>query len=155
MTSSRVEITFNDGNDVWDNNINDNYACTPPGSDCVEIVDKNSKILRFQQVLKTNAVYPTTTTVRALNDAIVLQRRKARCPSHEFVFNNGVGVVWDNNNANYKVSSVGTYSVVSKVSGLKTGDLVLRNSKIHTQPVQVNTLSNPATKLSHRPGQCW
>ncbi|ETK73799.1 hypothetical protein L915_19304 [Phytophthora nicotianae] len=64
MTSSRVEITFNDGNDVWDNNINDNYACTPPGtyafvnqvtkiesdSDCVEIVDKNSKILRFQQV---------------------------------------------------------------------------------------------------------
>ncbi|ETL80484.1 hypothetical protein L917_19024, partial [Phytophthora nicotianae] len=64
MTSSRVEITFNDGNGDWDNNINDNYACTPPGtyafvnqvtkiesdSDCVEIVDKNSKILRFQQV---------------------------------------------------------------------------------------------------------
>ncbi|KAL3667012.1 hypothetical protein V7S43_007957 [Phytophthora oleae] len=45
--------------------------------------------------------------------------------SLEFVFNDGVGVVWDNNNnANYKVSAAGTYSVVSKVSGFKTGDLV-------------------------------
>ncbi|POM69554.1 Alpha-glucosidase [Phytophthora palmivora] len=45
--------------------------------------------------------------------------------SLEFVFNDGVGVVWDNNNnANYKVSATGTYSVVSKVSDFKTGDLV-------------------------------
>ncbi|KAL4105968.1 hypothetical protein PRIC1_004023 [Phytophthora ramorum] len=45
--------------------------------------------------------------------------------SLEFVFNDGVGVVWDNNNnANYKASATGTYSIVSKVSGFKTGDLV-------------------------------
>ncbi|RLN59654.1 hypothetical protein BBJ28_00021293, partial [Nothophytophthora sp. Chile5] len=43
----------------------------------------------------------------------------------EFVFNDGVGVTWDNNNnANYKVTAVGTYSVVSKVTGFTTGDLV-------------------------------
>ncbi|KAE9270238.1 hypothetical protein PF008_g30664, partial [Phytophthora fragariae] len=65
----------------------------------------------------TNAAYPA-------NDGWFLFDAAA-ATSLEFVFNDGVSVVWDNNNnANYKVSAAGTYSVVSKVSGFKTGDLV-------------------------------
>ncbi|KAJ8538878.1 hypothetical protein ON010_g12993 [Phytophthora cinnamomi] len=68
----------------------------------------------------TNSAYPA-------NDGW-FQFDASTATSLEFVFNDGVGVVWDNNNnANYKVSAAGIYSVVSKVSGFKTGDLVRPN----------------------------
>ncbi|KAG7401329.1 hypothetical protein PHYBOEH_001745 [Phytophthora boehmeriae] len=48
--------------------------------------------------------------------------------SAEFVFNDGVGVTWDNNSNNsYIAAAAGTYAVVSEAAGLKTGDLVRPN----------------------------
>ncbi|KAF4318740.1 hypothetical protein BBO99_00005491 [Phytophthora kernoviae] len=48
--------------------------------------------------------------------------------SIEFMFNDGVGVNWDNNsNTNYIATSAGSYTVASEVTGFKTGDLVRPN----------------------------